>query len=244
MFVPRGSTVILLFFDSFSSCPILFFKYVLKIILSIISATILLIQTRWVRVRAEAQGTNFDPSARKHQNCDMCAFHVVKWIPRRARRCCPSAPWFLAVFFPFVAIAEFKNRHSRSSGVWVVNRSGWGCPATCWHAQAHSLQVKNSCKNSGVNSLLFHFPEDRAFEVKPWEESSFLWRIGRFFYDQPQMFLEPSGISDSGAFSQSTFSDLQSEEDKGNYQFVVVVASLNYTYSCISPWRSCMTLWW
>ena len=45
----------------------------------------------------------------------------------------------------------------------------------------------------------------------------------RFLYDQPQMFLEPSGISDSGAFSQSTFSELQSEEDKGNYQFVVVV---------------------
>ena len=68
----------------------------------------------------------------------------------------------------------------------------------------------------------------------------------RFFFDQPQMFLEPSGISDSGAFSQSTFSELQSEEDKGNYQFVVgvvvvVVASLNYTYSCTSPWRSCMT---
>ena len=60
------------------------------------------------------------------------------------------------------------------------------------------------------------------------------------------MFLELSGISDSGAFSQSTFSELQSEEDKGNYQFVVVVvvviASLNYTYSCSSPWRSCMTL--
>ena len=72
-----------------------------------------------------------------------------------------------------------------------------------------------------------------------------MWKIERFFYDQPQMFLEPSGISDSGAFSQSTFSELQSEEDKGNYQFVVVVvASLNYTYSCISPWRSCMTLWW
>ena len=55
----------------------------------------------------------------------------------------------------------------------------------------------------------------------------------RFFYDQPQMFLEPSGISDSGAFSQSTFSELQSEEDKGNYQFVVVivVASLNYIYA-------------
>ena len=73
-----------------------------------------------------------------------------------------------------------------------------------------------------------------------------MWKIERFFYDQPQMFLEPSGISDSGAFSQSTFSELQSEEDKGNYQFVVVVvvvvASLNYTYSCISPWRSCMTL--
>ena len=70
----------------------------------------------------------------------------------------------------------------------------------------------------------------------------------RFFYDQPQMFLEPSGISDSGAFSQSTFSELQSEEDKGNYQFVVVVvvavvvvASLNYTYSCTPPWWSCMT---
>ena len=73
-----------------------------------------------------------------------------------------------------------------------------------------------------------------------------MWKIERFFYDQPQMFLEPSGISDSGAFSQSTFSELQSEEDKGNYQFVVVVvvvvASLNCTYSCISPWRSCMTL--
>ena len=71
-----------------------------------------------------------------------------------------------------------------------------------------------------------------------------MWKIERFFYDQPQMFLEPSGISDSGAFSQSTFSELQSEEDKGNYQLVVVVvvASLNYTYSCISPWRSCMTL--
>ena len=63
----------------------------------------------------------------------------------------------------------------------------------------------------------------------------------RFLFDQPQMFLEPSGISDSGAFSQSTFSELQSEEDKGNYQFVVVVASLNYTYSCTSLWRSCMT---
>ena len=73
-----------------------------------------------------------------------------------------------------------------------------------------------------------------------------MWKIERFFYDQPQMFLEPSGISDSGAFSQSTFSELQSEEDKGNHQFVVVVvvvvvASLNCTYSCISPWRSCMT---
>ena len=63
------------------------------------------------------------------------------------------------------------------------------------------------------------------------------------------MFLEPSGISDSGAFSQSAFSELQSEEDKGNYLFVVgvvvvvvvVVASLNYTYSCTSLWRSCMT---
>ena len=80
-------------------------------------------------------------------------------------------------------------------------------------------------------------------------------KMERFFYDQPQMFLEPSGISDSGAFSQSTFSELQSEEDKGNYQFVVVVvfvlvvvvvavvvvASLNNTYSCTLPWRSCMT---
>ena len=69
----------------------------------------------------------------------MCAFHGVKLIPRRARRCCPSAPWFLTVFFPFVAIAEFKNRHSRSSGVSVVNRSGRGFPATCWHTQAHTL---------------------------------------------------------------------------------------------------------
>ena len=83
-----------------------------------------------------------------------------------------------------------------------------------------------------------------------------MWKIERFFYDQPQMFLEPSGKSDSGAFSQSTFFELQSEEDKGNYQFVVVVvfvlvvvvvvavvvvASLNNTYSCTLPWRSCMT---
>ena len=61
----------LYFFSSsilFRYCPILFFKCVLKIILSIISAAILLIQTRCVRVRAEVQGTNFDPSARKHQN--------------------------------------------------------------------------------------------------------------------------------------------------------------------------------
>ena len=73
-----------------------------------------------------------------------------------------------------------------------------------------------------------------------------MWKMERFLYDQPQMFLEPSGISDSGAFSQSAFSELQSEEDKGNYQFVVVVVvvvavSLSYTYSCSSPWRSCMT---
>ena len=78
-----------------------------------------------------------------------------------------------------------------------------------------------------------------------------MWKMERFLYDQPQMFLEPSGISDSGAFSQSTFFELQSEEDKGNYQFVVVVvvvfvlvvvvASLNYTYSCTPPWWSCMT---
>ena len=50
-----------------------------------------------------------------------------------------------------------------------------------------------------------------------------MWKMERFLFDQPQMFLEPSGISDSGVFSQSTFSELQSEEDKGNYQFVVVV---------------------
>ena len=72
-----------------------------------------------------------------------------------------------------------------------------------------------------------------------------MWKIERFLYDQPQTFLEPLGISDSGAFSQSMFSELRSEEDKGNYQsvvvVVVVVASLNYTYSCTSPWRSCMT---
>ena len=84
-----------------------------------------------------------------------------------------------------------------------------------------------------------------------------MWKMETFFNDQLQMFFEPSEISDSGAFSQSTFSELQSEEDKGNYQFVVVVvfvvfvlvvvvvvfvvASLNYTYSCTPPWRSCMT---
>ena len=52
---------------------------------------------------------------------------------------------------------------------------------------------------------------------------AFVWKMQRFLSDQPQMFLEPSEISDSNAFSQSTFSELQSEEDKGNYQFVVVV---------------------
>ena len=65
-----------------------------------------------------------------------------------------------------------------------------------------------------------------------------MWKIERFSYDQPQMFPEPSGKSDSGAISQSTFSELQSKEEKGNYRFVVVavvvVASFNYTYSCMS----------
>ena len=66
--VPRYSTLFLFFFDSFSLLSFFIFKCVLKIILSIISAAILLIQTRWVRVRAEVQGANFDPSAGKRQN--------------------------------------------------------------------------------------------------------------------------------------------------------------------------------
>ena len=53
-----------------------------------------------------------------------------------------------------------------------------------------------------------------------------MWKIERFFYDQPQMFLEPSGKSDSGAFSQSTFSELQSEEDKGNYPLLMLLLLL------------------
>ena len=44
-----------------------------------------------------------------------------------------------------------------------------------------------------------------------------MWKIERFLNDQPQMFLEPSGNSDSGAFSPIPFFELQSEEDKGNY---------------------------
>ena len=52
----------------FPYCPFNIFKCVLKIILSIISAAILLIQARWVRVRAEVQCANFDPSAGKRQN--------------------------------------------------------------------------------------------------------------------------------------------------------------------------------
>ena len=58
-----------------------------------------------------------------------------------------------------------------------------------------------------------------------------MWKMQRFFNDQPHVFLEPSGISDSGAFSQSTFSEPQSEEDKGNYHFVVVVVA--------SYWGAC-----
>ena len=130
----------------------------------------------------------------------------------------------------------------------MVNRSGRGLQQIVGTLKQTHYTSKNGCENSCVNPLIaLHFPEDRAFEVKQWETSTFMWKIERFFYDQPQMFLEPSGISDSGAFSQSTFSELQSEEDKGNYQFVVVVvgvvvvASLNNTYSCTSPWWSCMT---
>ena len=66
--VPRGSSVFLFFIDSFSLLSFFIFKCELKIILRIISAAILLIQTRWVRVRAEVQGGNFDPSAGKRQN--------------------------------------------------------------------------------------------------------------------------------------------------------------------------------
>ena len=122
----------------------------------------------------------------------------------------------------------------------MVNRSERGLQQIVGTLKQTHYTSKNGCENSCVNPLTaLHFPEDRAFEVKQWEKSTFMWKIERFFYDQPQMFLEPSGISDSGAFSQSTFSELQSEEDKGNYRFVVVfVASLKYTYSCTSPWQS------
>ena len=51
--VARGSTVFLFFFDSFSLLSYFIFKCVLKIILSIISAAVLLIETRWVRMQAD-----------------------------------------------------------------------------------------------------------------------------------------------------------------------------------------------
>ena len=51
--VPRGSTVFLFFFDSFSLLSYFIFKCVLKIILSIILAAVLLIETRWVRMQAD-----------------------------------------------------------------------------------------------------------------------------------------------------------------------------------------------
>ena len=66
--VPRGSAVFLFFFDSFSLLSFFIFKCVMKIILRIISAAILLIQTRWDGVRAEVQGANFDKSAGKRRN--------------------------------------------------------------------------------------------------------------------------------------------------------------------------------
>ena len=46
------------------------------------------------------------------------------------------------------------NRHSHSSGVSVVNRSGRGFPATSWYTHYTS---KNSRENSCVNPLLFIF---------------------------------------------------------------------------------------
>ena len=58
----------LFFFDSFSLLSFFILKCVLKIILSSISAAILLIQTRWVRVRAEVQGANFGPLAGKKRH--------------------------------------------------------------------------------------------------------------------------------------------------------------------------------
>ena len=44
-----------------------------------------------------------------------------------------------------------------------------------------------------------------------------MWKIDKYFDDQPEMFREPTEMSDSGVSSQSTFSGLQSEEGEGNY---------------------------
>ena len=71
--VPRGSSVFLFFFDSFSLLSLFIFKCVLKIILSIISAAILLIQTRWVRVRAEVH----DRKAPKLTELHACVLSTV-----------------------------------------------------------------------------------------------------------------------------------------------------------------------
>ena len=75
--------VLLCFFSSsipFFLLSFFIFNCELKIKLSIISSAILLIQTRWVRVRAELHGANVDPSAGKRQNqlSYMCAFHGLK----------------------------------------------------------------------------------------------------------------------------------------------------------------------
>lgn len=67
-----------------------------------------------------------------------------------------------------------------------------------------------------------------------------MWKVERWNTESPsdeaQMILEPLEISDSGVSSQSAFSELQSEGDKGSCQcfVVVVVYSFNYPGSCTS----------
>ena len=104
------------------------------------------------RLRPKLQGANFDPLAGKR----MCAFHGVKWFPRRAinKVMLSQCSVVSCCLLPLPCYRWILNRHSHSSGVSVVNRSGRGFPATSWYTHYTS---KNSRENSCVNPLLFIF---------------------------------------------------------------------------------------
>ena len=58
-------------------------------------------------------------------------------------------------------------------------------------------------------------------EVKQWERSAFVWKMGKYLENLPEPFRESSEMSDSGVSTQSVFSELQSEEGKGDYYLFI-----------------------